>query len=203
MRSRTRRITPRLRRDGSIATGLTVVVSAEHDAEIRRVTLTNLGSHTRQIELTSYAEIALAPQAADVAHPAFQNLFVETEFLPDLGALVATRRPRSSDERPIWAAHVAAVEEADNGVIQYETDRARFIGRGRSVRSPVSVIDGRPLSNTVGAVLDPIFSLRSRVRMAAGATVHAIFSTVVAESRDEGASTSPTSTASRPPSNGR
>ena len=71
------------RRDGSIATGLTVVVSAEHDAEIRRVTLTNLGSHTRQIELTSYAEIALAPQAADVAHPAFQNLFVQTEFVPD------------------------------------------------------------------------------------------------------------------------
>ena len=149
------------------------------------MTLTNLGSHTRQIELTSYAEIALAPQAADVAHPAFQNLFVETEFRPDLGALVATRRPRSSDERPIWAAHVAAVEEADNGVIQYETDRARFIGRGRSVRSPVSVIDGRPLSNTVGAVLDPIFSLRCRVRIAPGATVHTIFSTVVAESRDE------------------
>ncbi len=173
------------RRDGSIATGLTVVVSAEHDAEIRRVSLTNLGSHARQIELTSYAEIALAPQAADVAHPAFQNLFVETEFLPDLGALVATRRPRSSTEQPIWAAHVAAVEEADGGVIQYETDRARFIGRGRSVRSPVSVIDGRPLSNTVGAVLDPIFSLRCRVRIAPGATIHAIFSTVVAESRDE------------------
>ncbi len=72
-----------------------------------------------------------------------------------------------------------------DGVIQYETDRARFLGRGRSVRSPVSVIDGRPLSNTVGAVLDPIFSLRCRVRLAPGATVHAIFSTVVAESRDE------------------
>ncbi len=173
------------RRDGSIATGLTIVVSAEHDAEIRRVSLTNLGSHDRQIELTSYAEIALAPQAADVAHPAFQNLFVQTEFVPDIGALLATRRPRSADEQPIWAAHVAAVEEETGGVIQYETDRARFLGRGRSVRSPVSVIDGRPLSNTVGAVLDPIFSLRCRVRLAPGATAHAIFSTVVAESREQ------------------
>ena len=99
------------RRDGSIATGLTIVVSAEHDAEIRRVSLTNLGSHAREIELTSYAEIALAPQAADAAHPAFQNLFVQTEFVPDIGALLATRRPRSRDEQPIWAAHVAAVEE--------------------------------------------------------------------------------------------
>jgi cyclic beta-1,2-glucan synthetase len=173
------------RRDGSIATGLTIVVSTEHDAEIRRVTLTNLGSRDRQIELTSYAEIALAPQAADAAHPAFQNLFVQTEFVPEIGALLATRRPRSRDEQPIWAAHVAAVEDEAGGVIQYETDRARFLGRGRSVRSPVSVIDGRPLSNTVGPVLDPIFSLRCRVRLAPGATAHAIFSTVVAESREE------------------
>jgi cyclic beta-1,2-glucan synthetase len=172
------------RRDGSITTGLTIVVSAEHDAEIRRVTLTNLGTHERQIELTSYAEIALAPQAADVAHPAFQNLFVQTEFIPEIGALLATRRPRSRDETPIWAAHVAAVEDEALGVIQYETDRARFLGRGRSVRSPVSVIDGRPLSNTVGAVLDPIFSVRCRIRLAPGATAHAIFSTVVAESRE-------------------
>src|SRR5439155_18581467 len=72
------------RRDGSIVTSLTVVVSAEHDAEIRRVSLTNLGSRHREIELTSYAEVALAPQAADVAHPAFQNLFVQTEFVPEI-----------------------------------------------------------------------------------------------------------------------
>ena len=173
------------RRDGSIATGLTIVVSTEHDAEIRRLSLTNLGSHVREIEVTSYAELALAPQAADVAHPAFQNLFVQTEYRPEIGALLATRRPRSRDETPIWAAHVAVVEGEVGGVLQYETDRARFLGRGRAVRSPVSVIDGRPLSNTVGAVLDPIFSLRCRVRLAPGETAHAIFSTVVAESRDE------------------
>ena len=91
------------RRDGSIITGLTVVVSAENDAEIRRVSLTNLGTQERQIELTSYAEIALAPQAADQAHPAFQNLFVQTEWVPEIGALLATRRPRSSEDAPVWA----------------------------------------------------------------------------------------------------
>ncbi|MDO8391294.1 MAG: glucoamylase family protein [Actinomycetota bacterium] len=173
------------RRDGSISTGLTVVVSAEHDAEIRRVSLTNLGTRERRLELTSYAEIALAPQAADMSHPAFQNLFVQTEFVPEIGALVATRRPRSGGEPPIWAAHVVALEDQPGGVVQYETDRARFLGRGRSVRSPVSVIDGHPLSNTVGSVLDPIFSLRCRVTLAPGATAHAIFSTVVAGSREE------------------
>jgi cyclic beta-1,2-glucan synthetase len=173
------------RRDGSIVTGLTIVVSAEHDAEIRRVSLTNLGSHQREIELTSYAELVLAPQAADVAHPAFQNLFVQTEFVPEIGAILATRRQRSPDEQPIWAAHVAAVEEPTGGVIQYETDRNRFLGRNRSPRTAVSVNDGHPLSNTVGAVLDPIFSLRCRITLAPGATAHAIFSTVVAESREQ------------------
>ena len=173
------------RRDGPIATRLTIVVSAEHDAEIRRVSLTNLGSQAREIELTSYAEVVLAPQAADVAHPAFQNLFVQTEFAPEVNALLATRRPRSSDERQVWAAHVAAIEGELPGVIQYETDRARFLGRGRSVRFSAAVIDGRPLSNTVGPVLDPIFSIRLRIRLGAGETAHAIFSTVVAESREE------------------
>ena len=156
------------RRDGSITTGLTIMVSAEDDAEIRRVSLTNLGSRVREFELTSYQEVVLAPQAADVAHPAFQNLFVQTEFDAETGALLATRRPRSNDEERVWAAHVAMVEDHADGVIQYETDRARFLGRGRSVRSAAAMVDGRPLSNSVGAVLDPIFSLRRRVVIEAG-----------------------------------
>ncbi len=173
------------RRDGSIATGLTIMVSAEDDAEIRRVSLTNLGSRVRELELTSYQEVVLAPQAADVAHPAFQNLFVQTEYDPETGALLATRRPRSNDEQRLWAAHVAMVDDQAGGVIQYETDRARFLGRGRSVRTAASVVEGRPLSNSVGAVLDPIFSLRRRVVVEPGETVHAVFATVVAESRDQ------------------
>ena len=173
------------RRDGSIVTAMTVVVSGENDAEIRRVSLTNLGSQDREIELTSYAEIVLAPLAADLAHPAFQNLFVQTEYVPEIGVLLATRRPRSNDERQVWAAHVLVVEDQAPAPLQYETDRARFLGRGRTVRTAVSVLDGRPLSNTVGAVLDPIFSLRCRVSVAAGETAHVTFSTVVAESRPD------------------
>jgi len=127
----------------------------------------------------------LAPQAADVAHPAFQPRFAETEYVADEGCLRATRRPRAADERQVWAAHVLAVQEGTPLAIQYETDRARFLGRGRSVRSAVSVLDGRPLSNTVGAVLDPIFSLRCRLRIAPGETASAVFSTAAAESREE------------------
>ena len=172
------------RRDGAITTTLKILVSAEDDAEIRRVSLTNLGTRTREIELTSYQEVAMATQAADEAHPAFQNLFVSTEFVAEAAALVATRRPRSSEDPSIWVAHVATIEDHAAGFIQYETDRARFLGRGRSVRNPVSVVDGRPLSNTVGAVLDPILSLRCRVSIAPGDTAHVVFTTAVAETRE-------------------
>ena len=172
------------RRDGAIETRLEVVVSPEDDGEARRVTISNLGVRTREIELTSYAEVVLAPPAADAAHPVFSNLFVQTEAVPELNALLATRRPRSPEEPPVWAAHIVAVEGERVGGIQYETDRARFLGRGRGIRGATSVIDGRPLSDTAGSVLDPIFSLRQRVRIASGASAHLTFSTVVAPSRE-------------------
>ena len=144
-----------IRRDRSLTTTLEVVVSPEDDAEVRRVSITNLGTRTREIQVTSYAELCLASQAADEAHPAFSNLFVQTEFVPEVGALLATRRRQSDKETAVWAAHVVAVEGETVGDLQYETDRSRFVGRGHNVRNPVSILDGRPLSGTVGSVLDP------------------------------------------------
>ena len=173
-----------IRRDGAVTTALEVIVSPEDDAEVRRVSITNLGTRAREIEVTSYAEICLAAQNADMAHPAFSNLFVQTEFVQEVNGLIATRRPQSDKETTMWAAHVSVVEGETVGELQYETDRARFIGRGHDIRNPISVLDGRPLSNTVGAVLDPVMSLRQRVRIPAGSAVSIIFSTVVAPSRD-------------------
>jgi len=174
-----------VRRDGAIGTTLQVIVSPEDDAEVRRVSLTNLGTKSREIELTSYAEVVLAPPAADAAHPAFSNLSVQTECIPELDTLLATRRPRSRGEVPVWLAHVAVVEGDPVGELQWETDRARFLGRGRGIRTPAAVIDGQPLSNTTGAVLDPIVSLRRRVRLPPRDTVRVAFSTLVAPSRAE------------------
>jgi cyclic beta-1,2-glucan synthetase len=173
------------RRDGTITTRLEVAVSPEDNAEARRITISNLGNRTREIELTSYSEIVLAAQPADVAHPAFSNLFVQTEFAPDIGAVLATRRRASSEDAEVWAAHLAVVEGDAIAGVQFETDRARFLGRGRGVRTPMAVTDGQALSNTAGAVLDPIFSLRRRLRLAPGATAHITFWTLVASSRNE------------------
>jgi cyclic beta-1,2-glucan glucanotransferase len=174
-----------VRHDGPITTTLEVVVSPEDNAEVRRVSVANAGIRTRDIELTSYAELVLAPPAADTAHPVFSKLFAQTEYLAKVGAILATRRRRSPGEPEIWAAHLAVVEGETVGEPEIETDRARFLGRGREVRTPMAVMDGLPLSNTVGTVLDPVFALRHRVRVPPGRTVRVAFWTVVASSRGE------------------
>ncbi|MEC4889419.1 MAG: glucoamylase family protein [Nitrospira sp.] len=174
-----------IRRDGKWSTTLEVVVSSEDDAEVRRLSISNLGASARDLQVTSYAELALAPQAADVAHPAFGNLFVQTEFVQEVGALLATRRRRSDEEPAVWLAHVVVVEGETVGALEYETDRARFLGRGHHVRTAVSMMDGRPLSNTAGSVLDPMMSLRRTVRVPAGGTVHVVFSTIAGSTREQ------------------
>ena len=95
------------RRDGTLTTTLEVLVSAEDDAEVRRVSISNAGGRARDIEITSYTELALGPQGADVAHPAFAKLFVETEYLEEFGAILATRRKRTPSEPELWAAHLS------------------------------------------------------------------------------------------------
>ena len=135
-----------MRRDGDLITTLDVVVSAECDAEVRRVCVSNLGDRVRDIELTSYAEIVLAPPAADVAHPAFSKLFVQTEYVPAIGVLLATRRRRSPAEPEVWAAHLAVAEGETDGELQFETDRARFVGRGAAAALAAAMEDGRALS---------------------------------------------------------
>jgi cyclic beta-1,2-glucan synthetase len=171
------------RRDGALTTTLDVLVSAEDDAEVRRVTITNAGVLAREIEVTSYLELSLGPQSADVAHPAFAKLFVETEYLVDLGAIVATRRKRTPTEPEIWAAHLSVANGESVGKPEFETDRARFLGRGHGVSAPIAMLDARPLTNSIGTVLDPVFALRRRVRVAPGATVRVAFWTMAAGTR--------------------
>src|SRR5271166_2207252 len=121
------------RRDGEIETHVEISVSPEDDIEMRRISITNRGRDARTIELTSYAEVVLAPPAADAAHPAFSNLFVQTQLVRERQAILCTRRPRSSGERPPWMLHLMAIHGDAAGATSYETTRAEFIGRGRTV----------------------------------------------------------------------
>jgi cyclic beta-1,2-glucan synthetase len=169
-------------RDGDFETQLQVTVSAEDDVEVRRLSITNRGDRPREIEVTSYAEIVLARPDDDFTHPAFGKLFIETEFDAQSTGILFSRRPRGADESPTWAFHVLGVE-GRLGAVEWETDRARFLGRGRSPANPVA-LEGRALSGTTGAVLDPVAAIRDRVRLAPGAFVRVTFATGVAPDRD-------------------
>jgi cyclic beta-1,2-glucan synthetase len=171
------------RRDGDIALQLDVAVSTEDDVEVRRLALANHGDRPREIEVTSYAEIVLAPPAEDLAHPAFAKLFVETEYLAESAALLCHRRPRAEGEPGPWAVHALSLEGRPQGPVEWETDRALFLGRGRGPQNP-QALDGRPLSGTTGIVLDAVVSLRQRVRLAPGGFLRLSFSTGMASSRE-------------------
>ncbi len=172
------------RQDGEIETETEIIVTSGDNAEIRRVSFKNHGTAPCVLEITSYFEVVLAPQAADVSHPAFSNLFVRTGFLPEKKCVYANRRPRSEMERSLWIAHSVVADGETACDLQYETDRMQFIGRGRSVSAPAAMDRNRPLTNTTGPVLDPIMALRYRIRVEPGKKTSVSFITVVSESNE-------------------
>ncbi len=156
-----------------IETYTEIVVSPEDDIELRRVRLTNKSGQRREIEITSYAEVVIAPPASDASHPAFSNLFVQTEIVRARQAILCTRRPRSCAEEPPWMFHLmvvrpvlcGGVSEDRSNAVSYETDRARFIGRNATTADPLAMRTAGPLSGSEGSVLDPIVAIRCTVTL--------------------------------------
>ncbi len=155
------------RTDHDFDTHTEIVVSPEDDIELRRLHITNLGRGRRTIEITSYAEVVLAVAAADALHPAFSNLFIQTEIVPTRQAILCMRRPRSRDEHAPWLFHQMAIHAKNVGEVSYETDRLKFIGRGNTVADPqvLTSSSSETLSGSQGSVLDPIVSIRCRVTL--------------------------------------
>jgi cellobiose phosphorylase len=150
------------RNDFGIDTKTEVVISPEDDVELRRIKITNKTQSAKVLEVTSYAEVVMAPQASDEAHPAFSNLFVQTQIVPEHNTIFCTRRPRSEEETPPWMFHLMHVRGIEVQAVSYETDRMQFTGRSRTLRYPQAMID-EVLSGKDGSVLDPIMSIRYRI----------------------------------------
>ncbi len=159
-----------------------ICISPEDDVEVRRVRLTNHSSVTRVLDLTSYAEVVIAKQAADEAHPAFSNLSVQTEFIAASGAILCTRRARAEGEKPPWLFHLVAGQGGVQGTISCETDRRRFIGRGGTLENPAAM--RQSFSNSAGPVLDPAISLRRSVILAPNETAVVDFVIGITEARE-------------------
>ncbi len=169
---------------GEFETYTEIVVSPEDDIELRRVRITNRSRQRREVEVTTYAEVVIAPPAADALHPAFSNLFVQTEILRERCAILCTRRPRSADEKAHWMLHRMAVHGAQIGAVSYETDRLRFIGRTRSTAAPLAMSGAGDLSGSAGPVLDPIVAIRCRLALDPEQSAVIDIVSGVAESRD-------------------
>src|SRR5471030_617589 len=173
------------RRDGNIETITEIAVSTEDNFEIRKIILNNLGNKSRSIEITSYMEIILATFGADAVHPAFSNLFIQTEYDENENILIASRRGRVKDAKVPYIFHKVITNCELEGSITYETSRINFIGRNRELKAPLAMDNDKTLNNTVGTVLDPIMSLRTRIRLQPHSKVEISYITGICDSKKE------------------
>ena len=190
------------RNDHEIELTMEIAVAPDDDVEIRRITVHNRGERPRRLALTSYGEVVMAAPPVEQRHPAFNKLFIESEYLPELEMLLFRRRPRAQGEAPIFLAHLALAAGENRALAggqqqarvthssAYESDRARFLGRGcDAARAPQALPSAGAeqvaggLSGTVGATLDPIMSLQCEINLQPGQTVQLAFLTLAADSR--------------------
>ena len=173
-----------IREHGGVRTTLEVTLVPNSHAEERRLTIENISGRERHLDVTTYAELVLNTPVADAAHPAFSKLFVQTEWDAGLHALMARRRQRAPDDAPMWVVHTLRTigEEAK---VAWETDRMRFLGRGRTTARPQSLDAGGVLSGTTGPVLDPIFGLRIALTLTPGATAQMVAMLGAGDTRDD------------------
>ena len=175
--------------DNGISLHTEITIGAE-GVEIRRVNILNDSDHSRRLKLTSYGEVVLAAQADDRRHPAFNKIFIESEYLPQENALLFQRRPRSVDEKPVVLVHALVIEAGRKVTGEHESDRLKFLGRGLTTRSPLALAGAearvnRNLSAASGGVLDPIFSLAQEIDLKPYAKTRVNFLTVAAATRAE------------------
>lgn len=173
------------RRDDDIETHTEITVSNEDNTEIRRIVIKNNSSSEKIIEITSYCEVTMAPMNADEVHPAFSNLFIRTEFLKDPMCILANRRPRAKNQKIPWVMQTMIVDGKTIGEVQYETSRVNFIGRGGNLYYPLALENNNDLKNIVGDVIDPIISIRRRIKLKTGSICGISFISSVTESKED------------------
>jgi cyclic beta-1,2-glucan synthetase len=177
------------RTENDITSTMEVTVCPDDPVEIRYIHLHNTNSRIHHLRLTSYGEVILTPQAADNRHPAFNKLFIESEFVPELNLQIFTRRPRSGEETPVFLGHMVVVESKgdfheNQPAARHEADRNRFIGRGRARRNPAALVSEQYLTGTTGATLDPIFALGQEVELAPHESAELAYLTFAGDSRE-------------------
>ena len=171
-----------LRQDKGITTSTIISLMPDYNLEIRKVKLKNLSLRERQLEVTSYMEVAIDTLASESSHPAYNKLFVENEFLEERNLFISRRR-RGIGSGP-YAMHMLQTNAKLIRKMEYESSRVNFVGRNNSLQNPQAVREGKPLSCSTDYSGDSIMSLRACVSLSAGETAEIMFVSGLFESRE-------------------
>ena len=176
------------RTENDLNSTMEVTVASDEPLEIRRIHLINNSTTSRHLRLTSYGEVILNQQADDTRHPAYNKLFIESEYLPELNLLVFQHRKKTGTEQQVFLGHMLVVENASlqknqNRPVRFETDRRAFLGRERNSHDPLALQSESYLTGATGTTLDPIFSLGQEIHLRAHDTFTLAYLTFTAPSR--------------------
>jgi len=173
-------------RCGNILARLSTSVAPDNDVAFKRITLTNESRQLRRIGITHYAELVLAPAAEEQRHPAFNKLFIESEFVAEPTALLFSRRRRSTEESGLCCAVNVVAPDEYKPVLYYTCDRRSFLGRSGSYRKPAALSGSEPaFDRRTGGGLDPAAAIGVTLEVPAGATLQVLFITSVSPDRDQ------------------
>ncbi|ROR27116.1 putative glucoamylase [Mobilisporobacter senegalensis] len=170
--------------DRDITTHTLVTLSPDYNIEIRKVSITNRGRESKQFEITSYLEVVSDSHLAELSHPAFNKLFIESEFMEEQSIFLSKRRSNKKEENP-YIVHMVKTSKELLKKVEHENDRLKFIGRNNTLENPDVIVKSLSLSNQSGFCNDPIMSLRVNISLKEGETACVSFITGVCQSREE------------------
>lgn len=160
-----------------------IFVAPDENVEIRLISMRNLANYERSVGVTTYMELGLADHAAQVSHPAFNKMFITVEELDELDGVIAMRRPRASDESPVFAAQLLINITRPSQRATVQTDRERFLGRTTTLANPQGL--HAHVALPAQYALDPVAAVTQRLKLAAGEEAELAAVTIVADTRDE------------------
>lgn len=152
-----------IRSDEDITTTCKVIVAPEEPVEIRSITLRNNSNREETLEITGVFEPVLSSKEQDFAHPAFNNLFLKYEYLPDTNSILVKRNKRG-DNNPIYLGVNFYTANETIGELEYEIDKEKLNG-DVSLGIPSKIQNSIPFSKTLGGTVSPMIALKRTIKI--------------------------------------
>jgi len=166
-----------------------VCVTPDDPVEIRKMQITNHSNKKRNLQIFSYGEVILHSQMADSRHPAFNKLFIDSDFDIETKTLFFERRQRTEEDELICLGHSISTSNPNQAKYLFCSDREKFIGRGGNIQSPgvlknqTHVFDNPFEPDKLRTQLDPIFCAGLQIELNPHTAYSLAFLTIADETR--------------------